>query len=254
MEEKHTKTDVVPEDTKEFFGLARRVKSELNTQCREQADKPCDDVKFLWMYVTRRGINVSETNDKDSNISLDRWLNVIDEAAALGVCWLVITLQESFSSYPDMWEICDWAQQTHGMTVGIHTETEVITEAERVHLRNLDASRTRLFVPNDFLARFAHIEAEDGIRVRSSEPESTMASSACDKPGAMVFVNSEGILCTCGMVQDNSAYRMGRVDDVRFDQIARQSCAPKSVSPEHFHTEHGCDGCPPLLARHLQED
>lgn len=240
------------QDAKEFFALARRVNSALNTHCRQRTPKPSDNIKFLWMYVSRRGINQPASENAGDAPGLERWLNVVDEAAALGVRWLVITLQESLSSCADVWEICSWAQQAHDMTVGIHTEAAQITDDERRQLRALDISKTRLFVPRDAMERFADVEKVDGIKLRSAEPEPGTIGHACDKPGAMVFVNPEGMLYTCGMVQDNEDYCLGRAEGRRFDGLADN--ARHTVPPEHIRNEHGCDGCPPLLARHLQED
>jgi radical SAM protein with 4Fe4S-binding SPASM domain len=241
-------------DAKEFFALARRVNSALTTHCQQRVPKDSENVKYLWIYASHRGINHSGDVAVNPRPDLEHWLNVVDEAAGLGVQWLVVTVLDALSSQPDLWTICDWAQQTHGMTVGIHTECAAISAEERDQLRGLDANKTRLFVPRANMEQLSFIEQEDGIRLRSAEPEPGTIGGDCHMPGTMVFVNPDGVLYTCGMVQDNADYRLGNAEDTRFDAVTSKSGNPAKVPSAHIQNEHGCDGCPPLLARHLKDD
>jgi len=190
---------------------------------------------------------------RDQQPGVNHWLNAIDEAASVGVLWLVVSVKSSLSDRPEIWPVCEWAQQTHGMTVGLHVETGALSPEEIDRLKELEAGKTRLFVQHENLDALRHLE-EHGIQVCAADVAANEPGRPCQKPGKMVFVNAEGRLYTCGMVQGNEAYCMGSMFEGTFNEILHDPSLPHSVPPGEQDDPHGCDGCPPLLARFLAEE
>lgn len=233
------------------FDLARRLSQKLRSACECETE---GGVKFLWLYVSKNGIGCPVSEDTaEAAPSLEHWLNVVDEAVIIGVERLVLSSQEDLSQLPYVWEIVQWAQSTHGMTVGIHIFANEVSDAMVDRMLELDLDRLRLFVSDPALPSLAGLEAK-GIRVRVAKPAPDSPQHPCNMPQAMLFVNPQGELYTCGMVEGKRGFWLGNIFEGFFSNIVHDPKLPHSVPAESQDVDRGCEGCPPLLARYLYED
>jgi len=231
------------------FELARQLQASLRCCCQQYATGD-EKARYLWLYVERR--TPKEANAPDERPELQDWLNVVDEAAGAGVKYLVISGDNHLNNFPYIWEICSWAQDTHGMTVGLHTLATSLSDEEIAGIKALDGAKTRLLLSKDGMTALAHL-GDEGIALRKGEPENHEIGAPCDKPGLMVFVNSYGVLYTCGMVEGNENFRLGTIFEDTFRRILQDPSLPHAVKDDALIVQHGCDGCPPLLVKGLAE-
>ncbi len=233
------------------FDLARRLSQKLRSSCECEAE---GGVKFLWLYVSKHGIGCAlEEVPTTPAPTLEHWLNVVDEAAIIGVERLVISSQDDLANLPYVWEIASWAQATHGMIVGIHIFANAVSDAMLAKLQELEVSQLRLFVSDPTLPSLAPLESL-GIRVRVAKPAPDSPQHPCNMPQAMLFVNPRGELYTCGMVEGKRGFWLGNIFEGFFSKIVHDPALPHSVPAESQDVDRGCEGCPPLLARYLYED
>ncbi len=211
-------------------------------QCCAQ-EGPWNNAEYLWIRI-KEGETDSQCGPEA--LSREEWLNVVDEAAALGVKWIMISVHGPLSLFPFLWDICAWAQQTHGMHVGLHTEASRLTAEEVAALCRLDKQRTFVFIPRSVMDNFRSLE-ECGIQLREADPERTVQMYPCARPGAMVYVNAEGQLYTCGMVEGKKEYHLGDVFTSSFRKVVCDPSLPHEVPTHVARNPHWCDGCPPLV-------
>lgn len=232
------------------FALPKRICKRIR-ECAKTTDASKQDIVYLWIHVSSKGIAQAEdAATHESPLSLEDWLNVLDEAAAYGANWLVITIHTSFSQFPDIWEIARWAQETHDMQVGLHTDEETFTEEDIATIKTLNPEKTRLFVRRDIMPGLKHLEAE-GIRLAPADPQPYGHKPECRGPANMIFVDSRGVLYTCGLVEGNDAFRLGTIHEGTFHKILHDPSLPHTV-PEKIHRiSKGCDGCPSLIANFI---
>src|SRR6056297_3299972 len=83
------------------FAVPRRVRQQLKTYPAAVSQLP-SDVDYLWLHVSTTGIGAKQPDTPEGHPlpSTDQWMNVVDEAAALGVRWLVVTLDTRLTDYP----------------------------------------------------------------------------------------------------------------------------------------------------------
>lgn len=229
--------------------LARGVRQRLREVVASAKDNP-DDATYLWLYVTRAGIGQQEGAECASSLPLDAWLAIIDEAAAIGVNWLVITVHGRLNAHPEIFELCRWAQESHGMMVGLHTFCGQLEASEIAALAALDAAKTRLLACREHVPALSAV-APEGVKVcpADPDPEDLEHASPCTKPGKMVYVNAEGRLYTCGMVDGDEGYHLGDAQCDSIKQVLRDPKRPVAVPLEHARKVNGCDGCPPIVVR-----
>ena len=107
------------------FELPRAIARQLKkcaSACAGKDHVGTDTVRYLWIDLTGRGAPPAGPEALAArSLALEEWLNVIDEAASLGVCCLLVCVGESLSAYPNVWTIGQWAQGAHDMLVGLHT-------------------------------------------------------------------------------------------------------------------------------------
>jgi radical SAM protein with 4Fe4S-binding SPASM domain len=65
----------------------------------------------------------------------------------------------------------------------------------------------------------------------------------------MVYVNSEGKLYTCGMVDGDAEYHLGDAMCDSMKRVVQDPKRPVAVPLEHARKVNGCDGCPPIVVR-----
>lgn len=226
----------------EYFRLGRRIRQGLSRCSQAAGKKSPDNVFYLWLQM--------DTGDVTCALTEDQWLNIVDEAASLGVNWLVVTLGGSPESRAHVTGLCRWAQATHGMVVCLHAPHGEIDDDERNLLLELPRESTYLLVDPSHAPAFAHLEAQ-GVAVGSANPALPGDREPCEYPHKMIFVDARGNLYTCGMVSGEHEFFLGSVFDGSLDQIIHNPQLPHSVSVTEPGAHGRCSGCPPLVARHL---
>lgn len=230
-------------DPLEYFLLGRRIRQGLSHCALRAASKAEGDVFYLWLQM--------EALEGVPCLTADQWLNVVDEAASLGVNWLVVTLGSPEEDRTHLADLCRWAQSTHDMVVCLHARQGVINNSERQLLLELPRSSTFLLVEPEYAANFADLAAQ-GVKVGSANPESSTGDrEPCEYPHRMIFVDASGRLYTCGMVSGEHDFFLGSVMDGSLDTIIHNPQLPHSVSAANPQSHLKCSGCPPLVAKHL---
>mgnify|MGYP000872868130 FL=1 len=234
--------------TKELFTLSRDVRKRLRECCKE-GENGQRHVMYLWVCVCPRGIGETPAGGDDSRrLSLQDWLNILDEAASLGACWVVLSMTTQLSRHEDLWDICRWAQEAHGMMVGIHLVEDDVTPEETARLKQLDGDRLRLLVRRESLGKLKPLEDQGLVLWTANPQEEDGARPRCQGPSRMIYVNAAGELFTCGLVDGLDQYRMGNALRERLRDVMRDPCVPHSVDESLHRISSGCDGCPSLIA------
>ncbi len=231
------------------FVLAKSVQKRIQDSSTQASENRCD-ITYLWIHVSKEGIG-GKTDAK--RLTIEQWLNVIDEAAALGVTWLVVTINTHFESYPEVWDICKWAQDTYSMQVGLHTFCTDLNQMEIDQIKQLEPEKTRLFIKKK-AEKVAQRLTSEGIRFTAADPQPYGERPNCQGPTKMVFVDAAGVLYTCGLVEGQKEYRLGEIHEGTFDTLLHNPHLPHCVE-EHLHrVAQGCDGCPSLIANYIAQD
>ncbi len=227
----------------------RRIK-----ECAQQSNEP-EKVVFLWACVNQSGLKQGVKGEQEAErpLSQEEWMTVVDEAASLGANWLVLSFGASLAACDDIWEVCQWAQQAHGMMVGLHVKAEKLTSDDIDTIKNnLDLDKTRLLAREGVLSDVAlNEEEQQALVVWSANPQADGERPNCQGPTRMIFVNANGILYTCGLVEGKSAYRMGHVFDEKLQHIVTDPNLPHHVEDDLHYVTPECDGCPALIANYF---
>lgn len=236
------------------FDVPRYIRKRLK-ECAEMADKMTREVTYLWIHVSEEGIAQPQRGEAPAKYppALEEWLNVVDEAASVGVNWLMVTLNVALDAFPDLMEICKWAQDTYQMKVGLHTFASGLTPDEIELLKGLNLDLTRLFVRKDAVEGFRALE-EQGIKIRVADPQPYGEKPNCQGASRLVFVDGHGVLYTCGLVEGNREYRLGSIHERSFDEVLADPNLPHAIEAPLHAVSRKCDGCPSLIANFLNED
>lgn len=246
--------DKVP-DIKESFALPRSIVTVLR-QCAKKygGDRvPClpEMLKYLWINISAQPKSLAGRKRRaEGTLSPEDWLNVVDEAASLGVKYIVICVGESFEAHPELWETCHWAQRTYGIDVGIHTCASQLRKSELDELKRLKADHTWLFVNDTDLGAFEPAK-KAGIKVLQAQVDHEEHSPPCDMSEQMLFVGPEGVLYTCGLVLNNDHFRMGHISERPLEEFVNDPALPHSIPKWAPHRENGCDACPPIMVKRM---
>jgi radical SAM protein with 4Fe4S-binding SPASM domain len=236
------------------FELPRTIAHKLRAITEEYTGRgaPPEIIKYLWINVTFKCSKPGcDHRDHARELNWEDWLNVVDEAAALGVQYLIVCTGETFQNYPDVWKICHWAQSAHGIEVGIHTYAQGLRPAEVDEITRLDPNHTWFFVKRENLSSLRFLE-DYGIKVIEGEVDHEEHSPPCDMPESMVFVGPGGTLYACGLVLDNEEFKLGHVAEQPLARILSNPSARRHIPDDVAHHEHGCDACPPLMAKRMK--
>ncbi len=249
---KHSKARSLDNDP---FALPRSIAKQIKS-CAEAHERgalfPPDVIKYLWINIMdpgKSGIVPRPMNAKE--LTWQDWLNVVDEAAALGVECLIICVGESLAQYPGLRQICHWAQEAHSLDIGLHMYGSSLTAAEIDDLASLDPSHTWLFVPEQHVNGIRQSLAAKNIRVLSAGVTYDDHHPPCDMPKTMVYIDSCGKMYTCGLVLNDDRFVLGHVAENPLDRALTAPDASREVPAWVEHREHGCDACPPLMARRM---
>ena len=167
------------------FQLPRTVKQRVKC-CTRAGCGTAEEVTYLW-------IDLSHVDTDCKTLSLEDWLNVVDEAASLGVSWVVFSVESSPSQCPLIWEVTRWAQDTYNMVVGFHSRSGALSPSDIDSLKQLDLDRCHLFVAQEHLDALNPLK-ELGLKVHLADPKHDHREALCEMPGNMVFVNPSGAL------------------------------------------------------------
>lgn len=242
------------------FRLPQSIVRTLKKFAKAFGGREPETVKYLWIHVADdvfvpqqyRNGNGSEREGRD--LSTEEWLNVIDEAASLGAESLIVSVGAPLSERPEVWTICQWAQATHGMVVGVYVCDAGIGEEDVRQLCRLDKEKTRLFVDSDCLDRLRYVDEQYGVQLciadglMPGEP-----AIACRLPETMTCVGSRGTLYTCGLVLGNERFRLGDVNRKRLDGVMADESLPHNI-PEGAAPDmpRRCNACPPLMEQRMR--
>lgn len=226
---------------KQLFALPRRISANLRKCATNASDDGLpEDVKYLW--ATYR-------SDEEGALDVDAWLNVVDEAASLGLEFIVFSVEGRLHEQPGLWQVCKWAQDTYGLKVGVHVYHGDLREEEVEAFKQLDLANARLYVGRQYIDSLRGLES-DGVQLSVADPEGSKRANqapCCDLPRQMLYVDSKGIMYTCKYVQDNQNFCVGHFCSRTFKNVVDDPERPTVVPENVPHNSHGCDGCPPIV-------
>ena len=207
----------------------------------------CKNIKYLWIHV-----NSQERESIDTKMTLDDWFNVVDETASLGARSLIVTAKDCLCKYPEVWDICRWAQTQHEMHVGIHISQGCFNDSELRQLGTLVPEKTRIFIDGGVGPEMDAVKAL-GVDVLSADGlEDGAMQPHCELPHTMSCIDLDGEMYTCGLVLRNDEFRFGHASEKRMDHVIADQTLPHCV-PENTSSAPGrCNGCPPLLEMKLR--
>lgn len=249
MKQKHFWTKLL--EGVDPFQLPRRLSRRL-AECVENHDVAAETrptVRYLWLYVTEEGLD----RNRDKNgpaLDVERWLNVIDESAALGAEWLVIFAGASLARCPEIWRLCQWAQEIHDLRVGLHVAAADLTDTEVEALSSLKSGRTYLMADDTLIGSLRHLEPK-GVCLCGANVRGDQRMAPCPNPQDITCVGIDGTLFTCGLVLGDEQYRLGNVLEHRLEDIMGDTTLPHVVPETVAYSGHGCDGCPPHMAQRV---
>ncbi len=241
----------------QLYALPKRIQREVHNSCERNAKMASDDkFIYLWVFVTEAGIARTENQPADTQqLTLEQWLNVIDEAASLGVNWFVVGVKSgNFTQNPEIWEMCRWAQDTYGIIVGLQTNAPGLLQEELEEIKKLNPELTRVMVSDSAKDKACELENLGFKLCVPNDNHHHEEDSLCTKPGNMVFVNAAGVIYTCGLVEGQDKYRLGTVLEDEMRKVLKDPDLPHTVPNDTIpNKKHGCDGCPPLMIRYFEE-
>ena len=244
-----SKEKTIVKEVRQVFHLPQRVSQGLRDSARLHGAEDYHVVKYLWLKLDEQ-CRTETLDGQRRRMDAEDWLNVVDEAASVGVECMVVCVGGTLSDCPGLWDVSRWAQEAHGMTVGFHTSCENLTQDEIGALLELDPALTWLFVAPHALANLSHLH-EHGINVCSGDVERDDATGACDGPNNLVCVGSSGLLYSCGSVLGVEGFRLGHVAEKPLGEVLGDGGPDRTIADGTVRNEHGCHGCPNEMATRM---
>ncbi len=231
--------------------IARQVRS-IAEERSNDVDPEC--MRYLWIYVSPvEGVCAVEDSSDDRPLETDEWLSIIDESAALGTECVVISTGQGLDDHPEILAMCSWAQETHGMLVGLHVYRQPLTEEEIQQLTALYADLFGLFADVELVDQMPLAE-ELGIRVYNAECDGReMMNGNCTIPEGMTCVGPTGKMYACGYVYGNKKYAMGHCFEKELGTVMNDETIPRTIPKGDARALRRCNGCPPLMKHILQK-
>ena len=237
------------------FEIPKRVAKEIEAGRTHMAGDRVDarPLRYIWIYVTEAGLRQDgERPRSEEALGLDGWLNVIDESASLGAEWMMVHVGTSLSQVPYIWRICAWAQEIHGLRVGLHLTSNCLSEDDIERLSRLDPESTYIVADKAHIASLRFLESK-GIRLCEANVRAAEHDTYCTKPEEMACVGADGRLFSCGLVLGDERYAMGNYRDRTLRDVRADRSLPHAVPDTSAFPLSGCDACPPLMAMHVLE-
>jgi radical SAM protein with 4Fe4S-binding SPASM domain len=233
------------------FELLQLLSRGVKNAARDAEGKP-NRIRYLWAYVTESGIS-STPNAERQGLSTNEWLSLIDELAALGCEYIVLSCSVSPSKAPHVWEIVQWAQDAHQMNVAVHVYGEPLTQADATALASLDQDKLVVLADPHLLEACRFLE-DRGIPVDSAAvQEGDTVEPECKLPEEMACVDAEGRLYTCGLVLGEEQYHMGNAFSRRLERAMDDESVPHRIPEGLPKVKRSCNGCPPLIERLIEQ-
>ncbi len=236
------------------FELPKRIAKGLE-DCKETAANAEDAsrLRYLWIYVTESGLRKdSNSPEPHDRLGLEGWLNVIDESASLGAQWMVVYVGASLSQVPYIWRMCEWAQDVHGLRVGLHLTSNCLSEDDIEHLTRLESDKTYLIADKKHIASLRYLEAS-GLHLSEANIRPSERAKHCTKPEEIACVGTDGRLFSCGLVLGDERFEMGDAQDRTLRDVMEDQSLPHEVPDTTAFSSEGCNACPPLLAHRALE-
>lgn len=233
------------------LALPQNIVRGVRERARKGAGNGSVSVKYLWLYVSDVAFG-KHVADGDG-MSAEDWLNVVDEAAAHGCKYAIISVGDALRDHPEVLEMAVWGQSAHGITVGIHMYGEPVAEKDVDLLVGLDQAKTCFFAPSPKVGAMAFLR-DHGFAVLSAEEDHHHdATPECHLPEEMTCVNASGRMYTCGLVLGDESYGLGHVLERKLTTVMHDGALPhwipKGLDKSHRH----CNGCPPLMIKRMRE-
>ncbi len=233
------------------FSLPQHIASGVKSAARARTNGPgAERLRCLWVYVTARG----GSGSSQPPLAADEWLSILDESAALGSECVVISTGAGLDAHPEILAMCSWAQETHGMLVGLHVYKKPLTKAETAKLTTLDQPHFALFVDSEILSDMP--DAEDmGIRVYQADCDGReLTVGDCTFPESMTCVGPSGEMFACGYVYGSKKYARGHCLERELSAVMSDEAIPHMIPRGDPGTKRRCNGCPPLMQRMLENN
>lgn len=209
-------------------------------------------IRYLWVVLSKEGLELGSSASEA--MDRDQWLNLVDEAAGMGVASLIVSVGEELAQRPEIWDLCRWAQETHDMLVGLHLTASVPAESLS-ELGSLTANTTFVFVHSSRIEQYRSIEEHFGVRVFASDGlQDGVEQRHCTLPSQMACVGGDGNLYTCGLVVEQDDYKLGDARGDRVDRKLADTALPHEVPAGTSTESHRCDGCPPLMEERMRRE
>lgn len=217
-----------------------------------------EKIRYLWMHVCKEEPDAEDEGEERESLTVDEWLNIVDESAALGAQSLVISAGSSLSGRPEVWTVCQWAQDIHDMLVAIYVygralplgmnELEALAELDETKLRVV-ANKTYVSELEPVRARGIPIYGVETVRPQQEE------RSPCELPFNMTCVESHGNLYSCGLVMGEEHYWLGNACEKRLDTIPQEKVITQKKALEKVVRDRTlCNTCPRMIERILGKE
>ncbi len=238
-----------------LFELPKAIAEQLRQCADESTDEMAaltDSVKYLWIHLLE---NDSGSDDKHpaSELSDEEWLNVVDEAASLGVQYMCLCVDNFAAKLTRVLSICQWAQSTHGMGVGIHFHSDELMDSYYEELSKLDPDKTCVML-NGECAEASVFLKEKGIKPCELGPLGDRKTPPCEVPSKMICVGPAGTLYRCGLVLGDDRFRLGSVANDKFSELMQDGSVSEAWPGDTSLANDGCQVCPSKLEGRLCGD
>lgn len=232
-----------------LFVLPKTVSKQLRQAASTHHVSERNVVKYLWINMDEN-CEGSIRSGAHRELEADEWLNVVDEAASLGVQCMVVGIGKTLRGCPEVLRMCQWAQDVHGMTVGIHTTAAKLSKVDRERLEALRPNMTWLFVDPGNLDEMKVLEG-NGLRVCSSDVCREDDDFECDGPLNLVFVGPQGSLYPCGSVFGTDELHLGHVAARPLSEVLEAKMRLRGLRRGIKRNFKGCNGCPNKMVERM---
>ncbi|MBI5095572.1 MAG: hypothetical protein HZB26_24455 [Candidatus Hydrogenedentes bacterium] len=238
------------------FHLPKAIAGSLRRHTKAAAEgkeEVSTPLKYVWIYLCETHCARGGGEPAPARMTLEDWLNVVDESAALGAESIFISVETRLSEWPELWKIAHWAQETHDMLVAICVNESCLSDDQLHELTQLDHDKTRIYVTRDNLESMRYIE-RFGYKVYVGEVlEVGAVQKACSMPESMLCIGPEGAMYTCGLVLNDDHYLLGHACSQQFESVMGDHSLPHIIPEGIAVTERRCHACPPLMEKRLEE-
>jgi hypothetical protein len=209
---------------------------------------------YIWLHVTENGITRAPTTAGEPGMLLNDLLNLIDESATHGASWMILFMDSKVDPESDIWKLCSWAQEIHEIKIGIHLKEEHILTWDSIPLNRFDKSDT-FFMADESLLDSGSLMSfkEQGYTVCRANITDTDRDIPCSNTESIICAGVDGIMYCCGLVRGDSAYETGTIRSDTINQAMQNKANLQPLPSSLRNTQHGCDGCPPIVAQRFYE-